>query len=108
MLLTVSMTPVEIRFHGNSSSNHQNQGLVDLKLYNKWGRICADNFGGEEADVVCRMLGYSGYVYRGSNMSAHVLLNLLNELGKRDKMRGMPSILSFFRNEFNKFNNSRS
>ena len=26
-------------------------------------------------------------------MSAHVLLNLLNELGKSDKMRGLPSIL---------------
>ena len=25
-------------------------------------------------------------VYRGSYMSAHVLLNLLNELGKRDQM----------------------
>ena len=25
-------------------------------------------------------------LYRGSYMSAHVLLNLLNELGKRDKM----------------------
>ena len=33
-------------------------------------------------------------------MSAHVLLNLLNELGKRDKMRGLPSILYLFRNEF--------
>ena len=39
-------------------------------------------------------------------MSAHVLLNLLNELGKRDKMRGLPSILSLFRNSFNKFNNT--
>ena len=29
-------------------------------------------------------------------MSAHVLLNLLNELGKRDKMRGFQSILSLF------------
>ena len=29
-------------------------------------------------------------------MSANVLLYLLNELGKRDKMRGLPSILSFF------------
>ena len=38
-------------------------------------------------------------------MSAHVLLNLLNELGKRDKMRGLSSILSLFRNKFNKFNN---
>ena len=27
-------------------------------------------------------------IYRRSNMSAHVLLNLLNELGKKDKMRG--------------------
>ena len=41
-------------------------------------------------------------------MSAHVLLNLLNELGKRDKMRGLPSILSLFRSEFNKFNNARA
>ena len=41
-------------------------------------------------------------------MSAHVLLNLLNELGKRDKMRGLPSISSLFRNEFNKFNNTRA
>ena len=37
-------------------------------------------------------------------MSAHVLLNLFNELGKRDKMRGLPSILYPFHNEFNKFN----
>ena len=39
-------------------------------------------------------------------MSAHNFLNLLNELGKRDKMRGLPSILSLFRNEFIKFNNT--
>ena len=39
-------------------------------------------------------------------MSAHVLLNLLNKSGKRDKMRGLPSFLSFFCNEFNKFNNT--
>ena len=41
-------------------------------------------------------------------MSAHVLLNLLNKLGKRDRMRGLPSILSLFRNKFNKFNNTRA
>ena len=41
-------------------------------------------------------------------MSAHVLLNLLNESGKRDKMRGLSSILSLFRNEFYKFNNTRA
>ena len=57
----------------------------------------------QSADVI--VVGES---YRGSYMSAHVLLNLLNELGKRDKMRGLPSILSLFRNEFNKFNNTRA
>ena len=41
-------------------------------------------------------------------MSANVLLNLLNELGKRDKMRGLPSILSLFCNKFNKFDNTRA
>ena len=41
-------------------------------------------------------------------MSARVLLNLLNELGKRDQMRGLQSILSLFRIEFNKFNNTRA
>ena len=39
-------------------------------------------------------------------MSAHVLLNLVNELGKRDKRRGLQSILFYFRNKFNKFNNT--
>ena len=29
-------------------------------------------------------------------MSAHVLLNLFNELGKRDKMRGLSRIAFFF------------
>ena len=32
-------------------------------------------------------------------MSVHLLLNLLNELRKRDKMRVLPSILSLFCNE---------
>ena len=39
-------------------------------------------------------------------MSAHVLSIVLKELRNRDKMQGLPSILSFFRNGFNKFNNT--
>ena len=39
-------------------------------------------------------------------MSVHVLLNLFNQSGKRDKMRGLSSISSLFCNEFNKFNNT--
>ena len=41
-------------------------------------------------------------------MNAHVLLNLLNKLGKREKVRGLPSFLSLFSYEFNKFNNTRA
>ena len=41
-------------------------------------------------------------------MSAQILLNLLNELGKRDKLRGLPSILFLFHNLFNKFKNTRA
>ena len=39
-----------------------------------------------------------------STVLQYVLLNLLNKLRKRDKMQGLPSILSLFGNEFNKFN----
>ena len=41
-------------------------------------------------------------------MSAHVLLKLLNESGKSDKMRGLRSNFLFFGNKFNKFNNTRA
>ena len=43
----------------------------------------------------------SGKLYRESYKITHVLLNLLNELGKSDKMQDM-----LFHNEFNKFNNT--
>ena len=37
-------------------------------------------------------------------MSAHVLLNLLNELRKRDKMRGLPTF--FFATSLTKYRNT--
>ena len=39
-------------------------------------------------------------------MNAHVLLIVLNELRNRERMQGLLSILSFFCNKFNKFNNT--
>ena len=39
-------------------------------------------------------------------MSAHVLLNLLNELEKKIRCEALSSILSVFPDEFNKFNNT--
>ena len=41
-------------------------------------------------------------------MSAHVLLILLNKLGKRDKMRDLLSILSLFHNRFNTLDNTNA
>ena len=41
-------------------------------------------------------------------MSAHVLFNLLNKLRLKYKMRGFQSILSFFCNVLNKFNNTQA
>ena len=34
-------------------------------------------------------------------------IEFIKRVGKRDKMRGLPRILSLFRNEFNNFNNTR-
>ena len=47
-------------------------------------------------------------VHKGSYMSAHVLLNLLNKLRTRDQMPGISISLSLFHNEFNKFNYTRA
>ena len=39
-------------------------------------------------------------------MSAHVLLKLLDKLGKSDEKRDLQGILSLSRSEFNNFNNT--
>ena len=45
-------------------------------------------------------------INKGFYMSANVLLNFFNELGKSDKMPVSLNILSLFRNELNKLNNT--
>ena len=45
--------------------------------------VCLGIFGRQ---LVFKMLEHLSYGHRGSYMSAHVLLYLLNELGKRDKI----------------------
>ena len=57
-----------------------------------------------KSHVTAHMVDVEAAVHRESYISDHVLLNLFNELGKRDQMRGLPSILSLFSNKFNKFN----
>ena len=98
------------RFHFYTS--HSNTFLlfkngIEDKLYNTWVDLHTHYSQLGSYNSLNRIEGVH-CINRGSYMSAHVLLNLLNELGKRDKMRGLPSILSLFRNEFNKFNNTRA
>ena len=50
----------------------------------------------------------SDMLYRRYYMIAHVLSNVLNEFGISERMRGLLSIVSPFRNEFNKFNYTRA
>ena len=41
-------------------------------------------------------------------MITHIVLNLLNDMRICDTMRGLPSILSPFHDEFNEFDNTRA
>ena len=55
-------------------------------------------FGTKTSDMdLCLMLSpHQVGINRGSNIIAHVLLNLLNELGKRDLMRSCRAFYRFF------------
>ena len=63
---------------------------------NRYGKYNADADSAWQL-LKASLLDFAEYVtYRGSYMSAHVLLNLSNMVGKGDKMRGLQSILSLF------------
>ena len=47
---------LQVRLRSGTTSN---QGRVELFLNGTWGTICDDSFGIEEANVICRMLGYT-------------------------------------------------
>ena len=41
-----------------------NQGLVEVYCNERWGTVCDNHFGQNNADTVCRQLGYaSAYRY---------------------------------------------
>ena len=35
-----------------------NEGRLEVCFFNHWGTVCDDNFGTEEAQLVCRALGF--------------------------------------------------
>ncbi|XP_072021373.1 scavenger receptor cysteine-rich domain-containing protein DMBT1-like [Amphiura filiformis] len=49
----------EVRLSGGASSN---EGRVEINIDGEWGTMCDDDFGDEDAVVICRQLGYSNYI----------------------------------------------
>ena len=39
-----------------------NQGRVEVYCNGQWGTICANGFGSNDALVLCKQLGYTGYI----------------------------------------------
>ena len=48
---------IKIRLSGGNSSS---EGRVETEYHGLWGTICDDHWGIDEANVVCRMLGFPG------------------------------------------------
>ncbi|XP_031566226.1 deleted in malignant brain tumors 1 protein-like isoform X3 [Actinia tenebrosa] len=48
----------QVRLQGGT---YENEGRVEIK-YGTWGNICSNGFGTNEANVVCKMLGYQGAI----------------------------------------------
>ena len=47
----------QVRLVGGSSSS---EGRVEIKVAGVWGTVCDNNWGDNDANVVCRQLGFTG------------------------------------------------
>ena len=66
-----------------------NEGFIEIKPSNssEWAGICDKNFGKNNADVICRMLGYSyGFEIRGYFGNGRIWLEELSCTGNEDSI----------------------
>lgn len=57
MYITSGFDPVRL-----TGGNGPHEGRIEVLYNGTWGTVCDDNWGKEDAFVVCRQLGYSGFL----------------------------------------------
>lgn len=55
MIVTKDIPLIKVRL---SDGRHSHEGRVEVWYEGKWGNICGYQWGMENADVVCRQLGF--------------------------------------------------
>ena len=84
----------ELRLAGSGSS--ANQGRVEVYANGQWGTICDDFWGQEDANVVCRQLGFpgaSGYTKKAETFGAGsgpILLDNVRCVGNETSIMDCP------------------
>ena len=72
-------SPVQVRLAGGISPN---SGRVEVRYHGVWGTVCNAGWDKQDAEVVCRMLGYPGVlVVKHSNFSPVKGIVWLRNLG---------------------------
>ena len=44
-----------------ANGNQINSGRLEVKIYGEWGTVCDDGFSDDNANVVCKDLGFHRY-----------------------------------------------
>ena len=52
--------PLEIRLVGGNERRAGMEGRVEVRQFGVWGTVCDDDFGTNEALVICNNLGFKG------------------------------------------------
>ena len=73
LFISIGCTHIAVRIVGGSNNR---EGRVEVCLNGIWGTVCDDNWSQEDANIVCRQLGYSnsGTAYNSKQL---IIINTL-------------------------------